>query len=258
MARRPLPEQRLAKLIDAAIAVFIARGFRRTQMSDIARAAGVSQGTLYNYVESKEALFYLIIDRGFADSTPPQIDQLPIRTPPFEATVARLRERMATEMSNSGLKRALSSSPPADARAELEAIVREYYSAVARMRRGFDLVERSAIDLPELAQLLYIERRRTFIADLTRYIESRIASGAFRPLPDPPTAARLLLETVVWFARHRHRTPDSSMISDEVALETTVDFLVNGLLAHRARKAARKLQPSRMRTTKRGITSPKR
>ena len=54
--------------------------------------------------------------------------------------------------------------------------------------------------------------------------------GAVRPLPDVPTAARLILETVVWFARHRHNSPDSAMIGDATALETTVDFLVSGLL----------------------------
>ena len=63
MARRP--ETQLSDLIEAAIEVFIAKGYRRTHMADVARAAGVSQGTLYNYVESKEALFYLILDRGF-------------------------------------------------------------------------------------------------------------------------------------------------------------------------------------------------
>jgi hypothetical protein len=82
-----------------------------------------------------------------------------------------------------------------------------------------------------LGQLLYIERRRSIVAQLTRYLESRIASGAFRPLPHPATAARLILETVVWFSRHRHRTPDSAMITDQAALETTVDFLVGGLVA---------------------------
>jgi len=37
-------------------------------------------------------------------------------------------------------------------------------------------------------------------------------------------------ETVVWFARHRHNSADSAMISDEAALSTTIDFLVNGFI----------------------------
>ena len=118
-----------------------------------------------------------------------------------------------------------------DPRAELEMIVRQYYAGVERVGRGLDLLERSAVDLPELAQLFYVERRRSLVAQLGKYLESRIRMGAVRPLPDVPTAARLILETVVWFARHRHNSPDSAMIGEAAALETTVDFLVSGLLA---------------------------
>jgi len=217
--------------MDAAIEVFIGKGYRRTQMADVARAAGVSQGTLYNYVESKEALFYLIIDRGFVGAEPPILSEQKVRTPAPGETIARLRQRINTELRVPELERALARSAVADPSAELKAIINQYYAVVARLGRGLDLIERSAVDLPELGQLLYIERRRSIVAQLTRYLESRIASGAFRPLPHQATAARLILETVVWFSRHRHRSPDSAMITDQAALETTVDFLVGGLVA---------------------------
>ncbi len=236
---RPRPQQRLAQLIDAAVDVFIAKGYRRTQMADVARAAGVSQGTLYNYVESKEALFHLIVDGAFSDTPLRVPDELPIRTPPLEATAARLRERMASEMRLPALGRALAASTAADPRAELEAIIRELYAMLEVTRRAADLIERSALDLPEFAELFWVKGRRGLIARLTRYLESRIARGALRPLSYPPTAARLILETVVWFARHRHTTPDSAMISDGAALQTTVDVLVNGLLARPVARALR-------------------
>ena len=231
---RRRPSDRLPQIINAAIEVFIHKGYRRAQMSDVARAAGVSQGSLYNYVESKDALFYLIVDRGFTDSPLPAAPELPIRTPPLADTLARLQVRIDSELVLPELERALTRAAVPDPRAELEMIVRQYYAGVERVGRGLDLVERSAVDLPELAQLFYLERRRSLVAQLSKYLESRIRMGVVRPLPDVPTTARLILETVVWFARHRHNSPDSAMISETAALETTVDFLVRGLLAHPA------------------------
>ena len=58
---RTIPPQRFDELVRKATEVFIARGYRRTQMADIAEAVGVSKATLYLYVESKEALFALCV-----------------------------------------------------------------------------------------------------------------------------------------------------------------------------------------------------
>lgn len=45
------------QILDGARSVFLARGFDAASMGEIARAAGVSKGTLYVYFDSKEALF---------------------------------------------------------------------------------------------------------------------------------------------------------------------------------------------------------
>ena len=52
MARKR-PEGRLDQLLNCATRVFIEKGYRRTQMADVAREMGVSAGTLYGYVEGK-------------------------------------------------------------------------------------------------------------------------------------------------------------------------------------------------------------
>jgi len=44
-------------ILEAAEKVFIANGFLGTRMADIAAAAGLAIGTLYNYFASKEAIF---------------------------------------------------------------------------------------------------------------------------------------------------------------------------------------------------------
>src|SRR5262244_236696 len=49
------------QILDGARAVFLAQGFDAASMGEIARAAGVSKGTLYVYFENKEELFEAVV-----------------------------------------------------------------------------------------------------------------------------------------------------------------------------------------------------
>ena len=55
------PDARPDEILDAALEVFGAQGFSGARLEDIARAAGVSKGTLYLYFESKEEMFRAMI-----------------------------------------------------------------------------------------------------------------------------------------------------------------------------------------------------
>lgn len=54
---------RRRQILDAATKVFAERGFHRARIKEIAREAGVSEGTIYNYFEDKEALLIGILHR---------------------------------------------------------------------------------------------------------------------------------------------------------------------------------------------------
>lgn len=60
------PEDRLdtaksRQILDGARQVFLSQGFDAASMGEIAKAAGVSKGTLYVYFDSKEALFAALV-----------------------------------------------------------------------------------------------------------------------------------------------------------------------------------------------------
>src|SRR5215813_5293652 len=121
---RTVPDDRLARLVECATRVFIEKGYRQTQMADVAEALGVAKGTLYLYVESKEALFDLVARNADGDlvAHPPT---LPIRTPKRGATLKYVRERLAASHVTEALAGALRPGRISDPRAELEGVVRE-------------------------------------------------------------------------------------------------------------------------------------
>ena len=68
------------------------------------------------------------------------------------------------------------------------------------------------------------------LAALTAYLDGRAQAGLLRRTPDPAAAARLVLETLTWFARHRFSDPDGAAIPAQVAEDTAVDALVHALV----------------------------
>ena len=54
---------RREQIVGAATRVFAEKGFRRATTREVARAAGVSEGTIYNYFEDKDAILLAILDR---------------------------------------------------------------------------------------------------------------------------------------------------------------------------------------------------
>ena len=236
----------LATLLAAATKVFTAKGYRQTQMSDIAREMGVSQGTIYSYVESKEALFLLACEQGFSSGPVQPPAAPPIKAPSHQRMLQRIREQMLATTRLDALYAALHRKKTVDARAELEGVLREFYLVIERQRHGFDLVERSALEVPGIAHLLFVEGRRRGVGAFRNYLSRGIESGHFKPVPDVATAARFIIETVTWFARHRHNTPDSQMISEKDALETTIHMLTSALISD---SGATKTRRKRFRTT---------
>ena len=61
--RELLVAARREQIVGAATRVFAEKGFRRATTREVARAAGVSEGTIYNYFQDKDALLMAILDR---------------------------------------------------------------------------------------------------------------------------------------------------------------------------------------------------
>ncbi|KMN81587.1 TetR family transcriptional regulator [Chromobacterium sp. LK11] len=54
-------DARPSEILDAALTLFVEKGFSATKMEDIARAAGVTKGTPYLYFQNKEEIFKAMV-----------------------------------------------------------------------------------------------------------------------------------------------------------------------------------------------------
>jgi AcrR family transcriptional regulator len=106
-ARQRLPRiQREAQILDAATRVFASKGYRAATTREIAAEAGVSEGTIYNYFDSKYDLLIAMSKRLALESLG-QLDQLPPQEDVRAYVTALVRDRFALLTKNMDLIRAL-------------------------------------------------------------------------------------------------------------------------------------------------------
>jgi AcrR family transcriptional regulator len=233
---RAKPQDRLEDLVRAGAIVFGRRGYRRTQMADVAREMGVSPGNLYNYVDSKDALFYLVLRRTFGERPADRPLELPVTGASVTVTSEWVATRLDFVSDFPELERAFARRRPASQDAEVEAIVGELYDVLARMRLGVDMIERSVEDLPELAEV-FGQLRRELFARYERYLRQRGKAGTIR-VAEPEAVAHLIVELCSWGAGRRPHDAQAAGISDATARRAVCRFIADAVTAGEARDPA--------------------
>lgn len=85
-------EARPGELLEAALDLFVEKGFAATRVEEVARRAGVSKGTLFLYFASKEELFKAVVRHNLSGQFPlwnAQLESFEGNTPDMLATVIR-------------------------------------------------------------------------------------------------------------------------------------------------------------------------
>jgi AcrR family transcriptional regulator len=171
--RRRRKEARPAELLEAALKLFVEKGFAATRSEEVARAAGVSKGTLYLYFPSKEELLKAVIQHFLADEIA------------------------------AGAKEAASADGPTLQVMEELLIswwMRLYDSPASGV---FKLVITEVRNFPEIARF-YVERVIRPGHDLVGGLLARgIACGEFQPV-DLESAAQSIIMPLVLLCIHKH------------------------------------------------------
>lgn len=153
-AAAPRPRRgadRTREVAKAALACFSDTGFRLTQIADVSEQMGVSVGTIYRYVESKEALFHLAALEA-VDQLPDTLS-LPVKVSGLEDTVAVIGSLVSQDRLWPILQTAAKTTAPADVKVEARAIAGELYDAMSARAPLISLLDRCAQDIPDLADI---------------------------------------------------------------------------------------------------------
>lgn len=196
--RRERTTQRQRQILDAALDVFSKRGFGEATTAEIARRAGVAEGTIYNYYRSKRDLVVALIrDLTDADRLAGVIDQAPRNS--GEMILGRLiQDRLEMGLDNADRLLVLTSEVHHDA-----SLRKQYMEEVAR----------------------------PILGRLEDYLRSGVGQGTFRDL-DAGLVARALWGMVVGLSAihvlEGKAGPLRTMPRDRMAKELT-EVIMDGL-----------------------------
>ncbi|MGO9569754.1 MAG: TetR/AcrR family transcriptional regulator [Desulfomonilaceae bacterium] len=222
-------KKQLEKIIESAIRVFSARGYRQAQMSHIAREAGLAPGTLYLYFESKESLFNFLLRHIFSNEQNLDAISVPIGSTSWDFGIASGKDAFVSSKYTALIDNAIRKGEVTEVHEEFEKIVRNLFSAMATYRHGITILLQSSLNWPEIADF-YVSIIKNLHGTLAVYLDKRIDQGLVRRVPNVSASARFILDTIAWFAVHRHRAMYQTVISEKVAEETVVDALVHAFI----------------------------
>ncbi len=202
--RQRRKEARPQELLDAALELFVEKGFAATRSEEVAARAGVSKGTLYLYYPSKEELLKAVIR-------------------------ANLTQLIAE---GSGLAECFEGSTP-----ELLALLMNtWWQRVGNTpAAGIHKIMLSEVrNFPEIAQFYQHEVIEPAETLLARTLERGIERGEFRPMP-VREVTMLLFAPMIFMALHKHSigacgVPLQENIDPARVIATHIDVVLHGLL----------------------------
>ncbi len=192
--------ERPGEIINAALDLFVEKGYAATRLEEVARKAGVSKGTLYLYFDNKAALFKAVV----RETVLPELERAENFVRDYQGSASELLNHMVYKWWQTVGETKLCGLPK--------------------------LIIAEAGNFPEIARFYYDEvivRARKLLADICR---SGMAQGEFRSC-HPDYAARTLISPLVFAAIWKTSFKQFEQVPFDINifLEHHLDLFFNGI-----------------------------
>ena len=213
---------RIKSIADAAARLFLQQGYAKTQISHIAKAVGVSVGTIYlDFTGKKEILHFVL-----KCTLEPDFIQREFQRPITDDLFTGLEHEIAEAFERTGDDFAKHLADRADGYS-LQALVSDAFDLLAKYAVGCLFIEKNQLDFDFLAQH-YRSYRRRFLETMTQYLQIFMEQGIVRQLEHLELSTTLIIEILSWWAMDmRYTSFETQEIPLELAKEICMDNIVS-------------------------------
>lgn len=186
-----LIEIRRKQMIQGAVKLFKEKGFHRTTTREIAKEAGFSIGTLYEYIRAKEDILFLVCDGIYGE----------------------VQKRLATFIVEEGTVDGL------------KIAIRRYYEIIHDMSDEFVVMYQESKSLPKDALQYVLKKELEMVALFELILKACVNSGELRieEKEIPLAAHHLVVQGQMWAFRRW-------ALAKQYSIETYIDIQIEQLL----------------------------
>jgi AcrR family transcriptional regulator len=201
--RQRRKEARPQELLDAALDLFVEKGFAATRSEEVAQRAGVSKGTLYLYYPSKEELLKEVIRTNVAHQIAEGLE------------IVRAFEGSSSEL--------------------LGNVLRLWWERVGETRASgiLKLMMSEVRNFPEIAQFWVDEVTSPADRMVAEIVQRGIDRGEFRPV-NVVDVVHALISPLLFLVMNKHSLGaclPGERLDPRAVIEAQIDLVLNGLQA---------------------------
>lgn len=213
---------RIKSIADAATCLFLQQGYSKTQISHIAKAVGVSVGTIYlDFTGKKEIMHFILKCTLDPDYINREFDR-PITDDLFaglENDIAAIFEQTGNDFAKHLTNNAADYS--------LGELVSDAFDMLSQYAVGCLFIEKNQFDFPFLAKH-YKQYRKRFLETMMQYMAAFIKRGIVRPLEHLELTTTLIIEILSWWAMDiRYTSFETQDISPVIAKKLCMDNIIS-------------------------------
>ncbi|MEW9668512.1 TetR/AcrR family transcriptional regulator [Ammoniphilus sp. 3BR4] len=192
------------RIMEASIKLFSEKGFHAASTSEIAKAAGVAEGTIFRHFKTKKDILISL--------------------------VAPMVLRFAAPLILRDVKKIMDSDLPIE-----ELLKQLYQNRLSLIEKNWDRIRLILQEIqfhPELREIVVENLIRVVRNWAETFIQQKIAGGEFRPLP-PLAVTRAMVSMMIGYVFFKYIIfPEEGMqLDDEEEIEHMVDILLHGVKA---------------------------
>lgn len=213
---------RIKEIANAATLLFLKQGYAKTQISHIAKAVGVSVGTIYLDFAGKREIADYILQCTISPEFAQQELETPIRNEQFFSLEVEISR--AFEVSTKDFEKPLRSK---NSDYNFANLISDAFDILSKYAVGCLFIEKNQFDFKFLAES-YTQYREKFFSIMTAYLRTFMHNGIIREMDNLELEAVFIVEALSWWAM------DMRYISFEISdipLETAKKVCMDNLIA---------------------------